>query len=152
MCMDEIDWWSRVPAYAGLALSLFALLRGRTQVGVSLGNQYRDEEIFVSNMSPHEVEIVSLGAINADGSLSDWTNGPDPWPSLPLRIPARGHSTITLDAVIAPARLCHAYSLGRGGCFVRVTGGKVFSNPGLIKRKWWKVLSSFRPKPTDPLE
>ncbi|WP_296180344.1 hypothetical protein [Pseudomonas sp. UBA1879] len=150
--MDEVDWWSRIPAYAGLGLSVFAVFRGRTYLQVSLGNQYDHEEIFVSNMSPHEVEVISLGAINADGSLSDWTDGPQPWRSLPKRIPARGHLTISLDADIAPANLCHAYNLGRGGCFVRITGGKVFSNPGLIKRKWWKVRSLFRPKFSDPLE
>ncbi|KPW66528.1 hypothetical protein ALO82_200160 [Pseudomonas syringae pv. broussonetiae] len=72
--MSEVDWWSRVPAYAGLALSAFAVLRGRTTLKGSLGNQDNYEEIFVSNISPHEGEIVWLGAINADGSLSDWSD------------------------------------------------------------------------------
>lgn len=74
--MDDIDWGSRIPAYAGLGLSLLALWRGRTSVRVSLGLRDRDEEIWVTNISPHEVKIVSLGAVNADGSLSDWLMAP----------------------------------------------------------------------------
>ncbi|WP_439867993.1 hypothetical protein [Pseudomonas syringae] len=92
--MDEIDWGSRVPAYVGLVLSLLALWRGRTSVKVSLGIRDKDEEIWVTNMSPHEVEIVSLGAVKADGSLSDWFDGPDPWPGLPKRVPARSQVVI----------------------------------------------------------
>ena len=75
--MSEVDWWSRVPAYAGLALSAFAVWRGRTTLKVSLGNQDNYED-FRLEYHPHEGEIVSLGTINADGSLSDWSDGPTP--------------------------------------------------------------------------
>ncbi len=146
MSMDEIDWGSRIPAYAGLALALLALWRGRTSVRVSLGSRGRDEEIWVSNMSPHEVEIVSLGAVSADGRLSDWSDGPDPWPSLPKRIPARTQVVIELNAAITPASLYQRYNRGKGGCFVRIAGGRAFSNPGLAKRGWWRMMSWFKRK------
>jgi hypothetical protein len=141
--MDEIDWGSRIPAYAGLALSLWALWRGRTYVKVSLGFRDRAEEIWVTNMSPHDIEIVSLGAVKADGSLSDWFDGPDPWPSLPKRIPARTEVVIEINPALAPSSLYQRYRLGKGGCFVRIAGGRAFSNPGCGKRAWWRVMSWF---------
>lgn len=147
--MDEIDWGSRIPAYAGLALALLALWRGRTSVRVSLGFRDRDEEIWVTNMSPHEVEIVSLGAVNADGSLSDWFDGPDPWPGLPKRVPARSEVVITLHASRTPSSLYQRYSLGKGGCFVRVAGSRPFSDPPRVKRLWWRMKSWFKPKPPE---
>lgn len=148
--MDEIDWGSRIPAYAGLVLALLALWRGRTYVRVSLGFRGRDEEIWVTNMSPHEIEIVSLGAVKADGSLSDWFDGPDPWPGLPKRVPARSEVVIQLHSALTPSSLYQLHSHGKGGCFVRVAGGRPFSNPTRIKRMWWRIVSWFKPKPAEP--
>ncbi|WP_129398498.1 hypothetical protein [Pseudomonas syringae] len=148
--MDEIDWGSRVPAYVGLVLSLLALWRGRTSVKVSLGIRDKDEEIWVTNMSPHEVEIVSLGAVKADGSLSDWFDGPDPWPGLPKRVPARSQVVIKLHPAQTPSSLYRQYNIGKGGCFVRVAGGRTFSNPPRFKRVWWRMVNWFRAKSPHP--
>jgi hypothetical protein len=147
--MDEIDWGSRIPAYAGLALSILALWRGRTSVKVSLGFRDKDEEIWVTNMSPHEVEIVSLGAVNSDGSLSDWFDGPDPWPGLPKRVPARSEIVIQLHQALTPSNLYQRHSAGVGGCFVRIAGGRSFSNPSLVRRLCWRTKSWFSRRSLD---
>lgn len=148
--MGEIDWGSRIPAYASLVLSLLALWRGRTSVKVSLGIRDKDEEIWVTNMSPHEIEIVSLGAVKGDGSLSDWFDGPDPWPGLPKRVPARSEVVIKLHPALTPSSLYQSYSVGKGGCFVRVSGGRPFTSPGRVKRSWLRMVSWFRSTSFDP--
>lgn len=148
--MDEIDWGSRIPAYAGLLLSLLALWRGRTSVKVSLGFRDKDEEIWVTNMSPHEVEIVALGSVKADGSLSAWSDGPDPFPGLPKRVPARSQVVIELHPAQTPQSLYKRYSVGKGGCFVRLAGGRAFSNPSRMKRLWWWMASWFTRNSPDP--
>lgn len=144
--MEEIDWGSRIPAYAGLALSLWALWRGRTAIKLYLGFRGSEEEIWVTNLSSYEIEIISLGAVNKDGTLTDWSDGPDPWPSLPKRIPARSESVIKLHSELTPASLYERYHLGKGGYFVRIAGGRAFSNPPRVKRIWWQIKSWFRPK------
>lgn len=147
--MDEIDWGSRIPAYAGLALALIALWRGRTYVKVSLGLRDRNEEIWVTNMSPHEVEIVSLGAVKPDGSLSDWSDGPDQWPGLPKRVPARSQVVIMLHPAQTPSSMYQLRRIGKGGCFVRIAGGREFSDPPRVKLLWWRMKSWLKPKPPE---
>ncbi|NUU37398.1 hypothetical protein HNQ83_20310 [Pseudomonas sp. C2B4] len=137
----DIDWGARIPAFAGLALSIVALWKGRTSVKLYLGSHYRDDLVVVSNLSPHTIEITSVGVVAADGSLSDWFDGPDPWPGLPKRLEPRSECTITLHEEIAPFSAFQRKQFGRGGCFVRIAGGRVFSNPGRIRSRWWWVRS-----------
>lgn len=152
----DIDWGSRIPAYAGLALSILALWRGRTSVRLYLGSYDRDDLIIVSNLSPHAIEITSVGVVEADGSLSDWFDGPDAWPGLPKRLEPRSECAITLHAALAPFSAYQRQYLGRCGCFVRIAGGRVFSDPGLLRRRWWWVRSllerPLRRQPRRPVE
>ncbi|MGG4659361.1 hypothetical protein ACLPJF_13620 [Pseudomonas vlassakiae] len=137
----DIDWGSRIPAYAGLALSILALWKGRTTVSLYLGFHDRDDLVVVSNLSPHAIEITSVGVVEADGSLSDWFDGPDAWPGLPKRLEARSECTVTLHEAIAPFSAYQRKHLGRGGCFIRIAGGRVFSDPGRLRRRWWWLRS-----------
>lgn len=137
----DIDWGSRIPAYVGLALSVLALWRGRSSVRVFLGCGHKADLIIVSNLSPHAIEITSVGVIEANGDLSDWFDGPDAWPGLPKRLEPRSECTITLPDAIAPFSAYQRKYLGRCGCFVRVAGGREFSDPGRLRRRWWWVRS-----------
>lgn len=137
----DVDWGARIPAFAGLALSILALWKGRTSVNLYLGSYDRDDLIVVSNLSPHAIEITSLGVVAADGSLSDWFDGPDAWPGLPKRIEARAEHTFQLHEAIAPYSAYHRRIHGRGGCFVRIAGGRAFSSPGRLRRRWWWMRS-----------
>lgn len=137
----EGDWWARIPAAAGLALSVVALWKGRTSLKLHLGFIGSDDIVSISNLSPHAVEITSIGVVRADGSLSDWSDGPDPWPGLPRRLESRSECTITLHEELAPFSASHKKYSGRGGCFVRIAGGRAFSNPGKVRRGWWWMRS-----------
>lgn len=137
----DVDWGSRIPAYAGLALSILALWKGRTSVSLYLGFYDRDDLVIVSNLSPHAIEITSVGVVEADGSLYDLFDGPHPWPGLPKRVEPRSEYTITLPAAIAPFSAYMRKQHGRGGCFVRIAGGRAFSDIGLLRRRWWWVRS-----------
>ncbi|HBP0459503.1 hypothetical protein IPC353_10835 [Pseudomonas aeruginosa] len=137
----DVDWGARIPAYVGLALSLLALWKGRTSVKLYLGRVDREDEITVSNLSPHAIEITSLGVVDADGSLLDWSDGPDGWPGLPARIEPRSERTFQLHAAIAPYSAYLRKFKGRGGCFIRIAGGRAFSDPGRLRRRWWWVRS-----------
>lgn len=151
--MADIDWGSRIPAYAGLVLSLLSLWltywRGHTRVKLYLGLHGHNSTLRVSNMSPHEVEIVSLGVVEADGSIDDWTDESDPWPGLPKKIPARSEHTFTLYSELASFGAFERSVKGRCGCFVRLAGGRVYSNPGKLRRFWWWILGRFDRQPRD---
>ncbi|MBR7520394.1 hypothetical protein [Pseudomonas juntendi] len=137
----DADWGARIPAFAGLVLSLWALWKGRTSVKVFLGCDHHDDVVYVSNLSPHAVELTSIGVVEADGSLADWFDGPDAWPGLPKRMEARSECSIRLHEAIAPFSAYQRKFLGRGGCFVRIAGGKAFCNPGRLRRRWWWLRS-----------
>lgn len=140
----NVDWGARIPAFAGLVLSIFALWRGRTSVKLVLGFIDQEEQIVVSNLSPHAIELTSLGAIRDNGSLDDWFDGPDAWPGLPRRIEARSELTLTLHAEHAPYIIKQRRRIGRAGCFVRIAGGRAFSNPGRLRRLLWRVRSQLQ--------
>ena len=143
---EGVDWGSRIPAYAGLVLSILALWKGRIRVTVYLGCEERDDVISVSNLSPYAIELTSLGAVEADGSVTDWSDGPDAWPGLPCRMEARSETSFLLHSELAPYSAYNRKVRGRCGCFVRIAGGRLFSNPGLLGRMWWKILSWFERK------
>lgn len=147
---DVVDWGSRIPAYAGLLLSVLALWltywRGRTRIKLFLGKEEEDSTLMVYNLSPHAVQIVSLGVVEADGSLSDWFDGPDPWPGLPEKIEARSQHRFTLHSELASFGAYQQKIHGRCGCFVRVAGGAAYCDPGWVGRLWWRLLNVFDKK------
>lgn len=138
---EEIDWGSRIPAYAGLILSLWALWRGRTSVKIHLGFCGDDDLIIVANLSPHPLEITSLGVVQANGDMFDWSDGPDAWPGLPKKLEARSECTLRLGE-LAPFSLYERKYKGRSGCFVRIAGGRAFSDINRIRRIWWRIRAS----------
>jgi len=138
---QDVDWGARIPAFAGLALSIFAVWKGQTRIRLELGCYDRDDQITVSNLSPHAIEVTSVGVVESDGSLEGFFDGPDPWPGLPIRIEARSEKTITLHAALAPYSAYIKKHYGRGGCFIRIAGGRAYSDTGWLRRRWWWVRS-----------
>lgn len=126
---------------ASLLISVISLVRGRTRLWLSIGQQDRDDTIVVSNLSPHAVEVVALGAVKPNGYLEEFFDHHDPWLAEPQRIEARGQRTFKLTAEVVPFRITKLRSARRAGCFVRLAGGEHFSNPGRVIRHLWWLLS-----------
>lgn len=138
---EGADWGARIPAYAGLALSVWALWRGRTVVRVRLGDDERDSTIVISNLSPHAIEVTKVGLVEADGNLSTWAEEIQFDMDLPKRIDARSELVFQLDMNFTLTLAYEKIKLGRCGCYVRVAGGRVYADPGRLNRWWWRALS-----------
>lgn len=138
---DGVDWFARITAGIGLLISVWTLWRGKTRVRLYLGQQDREDTIVVSNLSPHAIEVVALGAVKPNGYLKEFFDGHDPWLAEPKRIEARGQRTFKLSAEVAPFNITRLRSVRRAGCFVRLAGGEHFSNPGRVIRHLWWLLS-----------
>jgi hypothetical protein len=77
--LNRPEWWACGIAMASLLISVITLLRGRTQLRLSIGQQDRDDTIVVSNLSPHAIEVVALGAVKPNGCLEEFFEQHDPW-------------------------------------------------------------------------
>ncbi|QHG68074.1 hypothetical protein [Pseudomonas putida] len=137
---EGADWGARIPAYAGLLLSVWALWRGRTVVKVRLGNDPRDSTVVISNLSPHAIEITAVGLVEADGSLTRWAEDLGLNEEMPKRVDARSELVLQLDLDMTIRLAYEQKARGRGGCYVRVAGGRIYADPGRFQRWWWRAL------------
>lgn len=138
--LKEPDWWARVPAWGGLVLAASNWWRGRTTLRLIL-----DDDLKVANTSPHAVEIEHIGLVEGDGRLSEaWAAEPMTYPQLPCKIEPRSSMSFSLGIANMLTISMEQHQHGRYGCYVRLAGGYLFSNPGRVGRAWWRLSSHFR--------
>ncbi|MDD2059043.1 hypothetical protein N5D52_20830 [Pseudomonas sp. GD03860] len=107
---------------------------------VRLGDDPRDSTIVIRNLSPHAIEITTIGLVEADGSLTKWAEDLGFNDDLPKQIDARSELVLQLDLDMT-TRLAYEQKIrGRCGCYVRIAGGKVYADPGRFQRWRWRSL------------
>lgn len=146
---EGADWIARVPAFGGLILSIWALWRGRTTLSVYLGLDYKVDTINVANNSPHDVSIVWLGVIEADGRLANYWEEGDYAPSLPHRLKARDVITFQVPHDMGIYCAFGRSVRGRAGCYIRLADGSTYSDISRARRAWWWVRNLFDRKTSD---
>ena len=137
--MEGIDWHTAIPAYGGLLLSLYNLWKNRSRVQIRLGCYGSDDLIIVSNGGPHPIEIQHLGAVEADGTFAELYVDPE-CGGFPLKVEPFSDRTVRIDSEVALYSAYQRLSYGRAGCFVVLSGGKIISSPGRLRRLWWWLL------------
>lgn len=129
-------------AWAGFALSIFQLLKSRTDLRLFLGCDQYEDRIYVSNKSAHDVTISSAGIVTASGRLSDCSNEHcDEYmisPMLPRRLKARDEMILEVPFI---NKAHHNKVHHRGGVYVTTSDGKLFSDVSWLRRRWWWILS-----------
>lgn len=115
----NVDNLTMLAAWAGFALSIFQLLKSRTDLRLFLGCDQYEDRIYVSNKSAHDVTISSAGIVTASGRLSDCSNEHcDEYmisPMLPRRLKARDEMILEVPFI---NKAHHNKVHHRGGCML----------------------------------
>ncbi|SER24907.1 hypothetical protein SAMN04244573_03192, partial [Azotobacter beijerinckii] len=136
--LKDADWWARGPAWGGFVLAAWNAWRGRTSLCLALDGS----QLEVANTSAHAVEVHRVGMVDANGRLSDaFVGDAVDSPKLPCKIDPR--STVHFELALAFTLFSEMERInhGRYGWYVRLSGGRLFSKPGRIRRFWWRLRS-----------
>lgn len=105
-----------------------------------------DGTLRISNLSAHDIEVVAIGSIHSDGTMSSWFEPVITGSPLPMRIMSRSEVNLLLPESLVDYTLHKVRHGERSGCFIRIAGGTVHGNRGPLRRAWWRLRSWLEPK------
>lgn len=140
--ISETDNWTGAVALAAFFLSAWQWFNSRTSIRLFLGCDHKEDRIYVSNKSAHDVTLSSAGVVTPSGRLRMLSDEhSDEYmisPMLPRRLKARDEMILDVPFI---NRAHHNKVHHRGGVYVTTSDGKTFSDVSWLRRRWWWLLS-----------
>lgn len=133
------------PGWPALGLSVLSLFvsfwrtRSRLKPSLGTGDYGQGVSVYVYNPTGQALQVISVGMVRGDGSLSDWM---DDGSMMAPRVIAPRTMELMENADISfqhPTVFRRSSSKGYAGCYVRTADGKYhYSLPRPFR--WWLLL------------
>jgi hypothetical protein len=133
--------------FSGCAVIISVISLIRTGTSISVFREKSTDSVTITHNSPHAVTIIEFGVVTPAGNFEP-IDCEDYSLPLPHRLDARDIAKFEPKTFATIARTLVQMNFGREGTYFRMAGGnffgskgKVFSDVGFFKRRWWWLRS-----------
>lgn len=130
--LASLNWWTIVPTYTALFLSIYNFFKGQTSVKIFTSEN--SNKVRIANYSPHAVTVSKVGFIEGNGKKSNPFDNVTNQDYLPVRIDARSEASIELSLEQTITQSFQEQQFKVTGIYIQTADGKFFYSIGIVRR------------------